>query len=62
MPINTYKFACAQTCGVGTREADTEKYYKAQFADCVLSLCVIDEIVIDSMSSGRIMEIRPSVS
>ena len=36
--------------------------YKAQFANCVLALCVIDEIVINSMTSGKIMEIRPPVS
>ena len=35
---------------------------KAQFANCVLALCVIDEIVINSMTSGKIMEIRPPVS
>ena len=34
------------------------KYPKAQFANCVLALCVIDEIVINSMTSGKIMEIR----
>ena len=34
----------------------------AQFANCVLALCVIDEIVINSMTSGKIMEIRPPVS
>ena len=35
---------------------------KAQFANCVLALCVIDEIVINSMTSGKIMEISPPVS
>ena len=38
------------------------KIKKAQFANCVLALCVIDEIVINSMTSGKIMEIRPPVS
>ena len=37
-------------------------FRKAQFANCVLALCVIDEIVINSMTSGKIMEIRPPVS
>ena len=37
-------------------------YIKAQFANCVLALCVIDEIVINSMTSGKIMEICPPVS
>ena len=31
--------------------------FLAQFANCVLVLCVIDEIVINSMTSGKIMEI-----
>ena len=34
----------------------------AQFANCVLAICVIDEIVINSMTSGKIMEIRPPAS
>ena len=37
-------------------------YFLAQFANCVLALCVIDEIVINSMTSDKIMEIRPPVS
>ena len=40
----------------------TQVKKKAQFANCVLALCVIDEIVINSMTSGKIMEIRPPVS
>ena len=38
------------------------KLRKAQFANCVLALCVIDEIVINSMTSGKTMEICPPVS
>ena len=38
------------------------EYLLAQFANCVLALSVIDEIVINSMTSGKIMEIRPPVS
>ena len=37
-------------------------FIKAQFADCVLALGVIEEIVINSMTIGKIMKIRPPVS
>ena len=34
----------------------------AQFVNCALSLCIIDEITIDSVTSGRNREICPPVS
>ena len=45
-----------------SKETVEKKKEKAQFANCVLVLCVIDEIVINSMTSGKIMEICPPVS